>query len=122
MSTENGGNFPSLGSRLRDERKRLGLSQAALCEKIGVKDPKTLRNWESGTTSPTLDDVVGFVGSGFDIGYVLTGVRSDTLMEMSGRPYGTPAVMLAETIAAMTLSKDDAEMILALARRLSLRR
>lgn len=92
-----------------------------MCEKIGVRDPKTLRSWESGTTSPTLIDIVGFVGSGFDLGYVLTGERSDTLIEMSGRPYGTPAVMLAEAIAVMTLSKDDAELLLTIAKRLSMR-
>lgn len=41
-----------IGERLKEERKRLGLSQARLCELMGISR-KTLFSYETGKRSPT---------------------------------------------------------------------
>lgn len=43
----------TLGERIKARRVELGLTQAQLAEKAGVRQP-TLSNWESGSGSPQL--------------------------------------------------------------------
>lgn len=119
MSTNDGGFFPEIGARLKYERKRLGLSQEALCKLIGVKDPKTLRSWESGTTAPTLFDLVEFVAAGADLIFITTGERAVPAVTMERTVYEKPAHRAAAAVAAMPLTKEDVELLLAVARRLA---
>jgi len=54
----------TLGSAIRDARERRGWTQAQLAGALG-KDPKTVRNWESGRTAmprgiiAAIEDVLG---------------------------------------------------------------
>ena len=66
----------SIGQRLREERVRLGLNQEDFAEKSGIHK-NSLRHYEQGERSPTLALVLIFQDVGVDIGYVLTGRRSD---------------------------------------------
>jgi transcriptional regulator with XRE-family HTH domain len=56
----------SIPGRLANERKRLGLSQRKMAEKLGV-DPATLMGWEAGRHHPTgksIDVIAGILGIG----------------------------------------------------------
>jgi transcriptional regulator with XRE-family HTH domain len=120
MSTKNRERFPEIGERLKKERQRLCLSQEAFCKLFGVKDPKTLRSWEAGTTAPTLFDLAEFGARGGDVVFIITGhpqpylTGSDDLRAA----YLTPALRVAGDIAGMTLASEDADLLLAMARRL----
>jgi transcriptional regulator with XRE-family HTH domain len=65
--------------RLREERKRLGLSQsqfAAMAE-IGYR---TIGNYESGARYPGIDVLLRMQSHGVDVEYILTGLRNVTHM------------------------------------------
>lgn len=69
-----------IGSRLQEERKRCGMTQAEVADAIGVVK-RTQANYEAGTSdapAPYLNKVA--IHFGFDIPYILTGVRT-TLAE-----------------------------------------
>jgi transcriptional regulator with XRE-family HTH domain len=61
-----------LGSRLKEERVRLGFTQPAFAEVAGAKK-RTLIDWEQGTSSPTAVQLAALAGIGVDVQYVLTG-------------------------------------------------
>lgn len=65
----------TIGSRLRDERTRLGHSQTALGEIVGASK-RTVIDWEKGATSPTSAQLAELAGAGLDPLYVLVGQRS----------------------------------------------
>jgi len=74
-----------IGARLQEERKRLGLNQEQMAEKLGVSK-RTQAGYEAGTSEPGaiyLSRAVGEVG--LDGLYVITGHRTadnvDTLSE-----------------------------------------
>lgn len=72
---------PEQGLRLREERKRLGLTQADM----GVA-PKTQRFYESGERSPDVAYLTAFAVKGADLLYVLQGMRSaETLSDEEAR-------------------------------------
>lgn len=62
-------------SRLKEERKRLGLSQAELGAAGGVSKDAQL-NYESGERSPNAAYLEAIAAAGVDVLYVLTGRRS----------------------------------------------
>lgn len=47
-------NFKKIGARIRAERKKLGLSQQELCDKINLSQRATLGRFESGTSETPL--------------------------------------------------------------------
>ncbi|MGA1197401.1 MAG: helix-turn-helix domain-containing protein [Candidatus Latescibacterota bacterium] len=51
--------------RIREFRKRLGFTQVALAERLGVPQP-TVARWESGQVSPCAD----YIGAMCDLGRV----------------------------------------------------
>lgn len=67
--------------RLREERERIGQTQAGLAVELGVSK-QTVQNWE-GTggkkTAIPSDKLEGCVKLGMDAQYILTGVRSANL-------------------------------------------
>lgn len=75
MST-NDNTPPKTGGRIKDERERLGLSQAALAPQLGISRT-TQVNYESGKRSPGGDYFRAFGALGADIGYVIFGERSN---------------------------------------------
>ena len=64
----------NIGSRLREERERLGVSQKALGEIGGVKKLTQL-NYEKGDRAPDTIYLTSVAEAGVDIVYVLTGQR-----------------------------------------------
>ncbi|MDH0747223.1 helix-turn-helix domain-containing protein [Pseudomonas sp. GD03842] len=77
-----------IGSRLREERTRLKLSQSALGA-IGGVETNAQGNYENGVRSPKADYLLRILGAGVDINYVLTGVRprdSDSTLSPSRPP------------------------------------
>ncbi|MEQ7920344.1 helix-turn-helix transcriptional regulator [Xanthomonas sp. WHRI 1810A] len=65
-----------LGRRLTQERKRMGLSQAATAELGGVR-PNAQAHYESGKRKPDANYLASVFEAGIDISYVLTGYRAD---------------------------------------------
>lgn len=67
-----------LGQRLREERVRLGLSQADLADRVGISK-KSQTNYELGHSIPPADYLAALVAAGVDVLYVLTGSASSAL-------------------------------------------
>lgn len=61
-----------MGERLKDERVRLGWSQAAMAEIAGVSRRATV-NWESGESTPGADALALMAQAGLDVLYIVTG-------------------------------------------------
>lgn len=61
-------------ARLKEERERVGLSQAALAEKIEATK-RSVINWEGGASSPSADVLAKIGRAGLDVLYILTGQR-----------------------------------------------
>ena len=65
----------TIGARLAEERKRLGLSQTDVRLRTGVGKNAQI-NYESGVTFPDAGYLALLHGAGFDLMYILTGDRS----------------------------------------------
>ncbi|MCM7507072.1 helix-turn-helix domain-containing protein [Enterobacter hormaechei] len=65
----------STGERLKEERVRLGLSQAALGEIGGVRKQAQL-NYEKGERNPDSAYLSAIAKFGADIQFIVTGIRS----------------------------------------------
>lgn len=63
------------GTRLKEERRRLGLTQAELAEKAGIAK-KSQTNYELGNSAPGADYLAAAAGIGIDVLYVLTGTAA----------------------------------------------
>lgn len=63
------------GTRLRQERDRLGLTQDELADRLGVSSGAQ-SNYERGNRSPDAEYLVAFVAAGADALFLLQGVRS----------------------------------------------
>ena len=62
----------SIGERLKEERKRLGLSQMELCELTGITR-KTLFSYETVERSPNVLFLSALFDHDFDVDYILKG-------------------------------------------------
>jgi transcriptional regulator with XRE-family HTH domain len=69
-----------IGSRLRQERERLGLSQKVFGE-IGGVEANAQGKYESGGRAPKADYLSRVAGRGVDVLYVLTGTATPTPLE-----------------------------------------
>lgn len=69
---DSGSQTSTLGSRIREERLRLGLSQAAFAKLLGVHR-QTQINYEHGERKPDTDYLGALANAQVDVGYVLTG-------------------------------------------------
>ncbi len=65
----------TIGSRIREQRERLGYSQAEIAEKAGVT-ARSQRNYETGTRVPDAGYLATIAPLGIDINYVLNGRRA----------------------------------------------
>ncbi|WP_363169570.1 helix-turn-helix transcriptional regulator [uncultured Lamprocystis sp.] len=61
-------------ARLREERNRLGLTQAEVCEAGGVQ-PRAQVHYEKGERTPDAEYLAGLRRIGMDVLYVLCGQR-----------------------------------------------
>jgi transcriptional regulator with XRE-family HTH domain len=98
-------NFLHQGSRLREERERLRLSQTDFA-KIGGAGRKSQFNYETGDSAPDGAYLSAIAAIGVDVLYVLTGQRA----ESTGQPQGVAADS-ARGIKTMTLKPDEAALI-----------
>ncbi len=64
-----------IGSRLREERDRLGLTQKEFGD-IGGVEPNAQGKYESGERTPKANYLAKVAGEGVDVLYVLTGERT----------------------------------------------
>jgi transcriptional regulator with XRE-family HTH domain len=69
----------TIGDRLREERERLGFSQPALAG-LAETTKKSQIDYEKGTTFPKANYLEVVAKVGVDVQYVITGVRSASLM------------------------------------------
>jgi len=67
--------YTPVPDRLREERSRLGLSQAALADACAVTR-ETWSRYESGKLAPGMEVLAALAGAGVDVLYILTGSRS----------------------------------------------
>lgn len=65
----------TVGERIVDERIEKGMSQTQLAQKINIAQ-RTLSNYEGDKTSPNNQFWRDLASQGFDIQYILLGVRS----------------------------------------------
>lgn len=68
--------FVRLGTRLREERDRLQLTQDELADRLGVSSGAQ-SNYERGNRSPDAEYLAAFVAAGADPLYLLQGVRTE---------------------------------------------
>ncbi|WP_233117728.1 helix-turn-helix domain-containing protein [Aggregatibacter actinomycetemcomitans] len=66
----------SIGPRLKEERERIGLTQAALGAVGGIQKQAQLK-YESGVRTPSAEYLIEISKIGIDVNYVLFGVRSN---------------------------------------------
>jgi transcriptional regulator with XRE-family HTH domain len=69
-----GGIPPGMGQRLKEERKRLGKTQAELAEAGGVRRLSQMQ-YENETTPPSTRYLSGIAAVGVDLAYLLLGLR-----------------------------------------------
>lgn len=66
------------GQRLRSERKRLGLSQAAVQKEAAISKTTQIK-YEAGEGNPGIDYLQAIQRLGFDIPFVVTGQRGNNV-------------------------------------------
>jgi transcriptional regulator with XRE-family HTH domain len=65
--------------RLKEERKRLGLSQEAAAKALGIS-VDSLYGYEKNKTNPPVSVLLPFSDIGADVQYIVTGIRASTLL------------------------------------------
>lgn len=100
--------------RLKLERKRLKLTQAAAAELAGIKR-ETWSRYESGTISPGMEVLAALAMAGGNINFVLTGVESCGVtlskdeIELVSLYRHAPIAVKAAAIAALTAGTSSAK-------------
>lgn len=110
----------TIPKRFREERERLGFSRPELALALEVTQD-TVKNWEGKTSSPNAVALAKFQSLGADVFYILTGSRTvPESIEQGKKGYElSPARRLAIKVGIMHLSDEDADLLLAVARRLA---
>lgn len=70
----------TIGDRLREERKKLKLQQPDVADLIG-KVRKTVIDYEKNYSSPDASVLAVLASAGFDVYYIITGVRVNAAAE-----------------------------------------
>jgi transcriptional regulator with XRE-family HTH domain len=92
-------------ARLKEERKRLGLTQAQAAEQCGVKR-ETWSRYETGALTPGMEVLAALGRAGADMNYILTGDASITKVQPSGH---TPGYLVGEPPPADPLARRKAQ-------------
>ena len=85
------------GSRLKEERSRLGLTQPQVAERCGI-GKTTVINWEKDASSPNAPQLSALSGLGIDVMYVLTGKRSGGMEESIERAMNAAGISDGSTV------------------------
>jgi len=96
-----------IGERLREERERLGLSQAAMGEIAGIRKQTQLK-YEKGDSCPDAAYLDSLSKFGLDVLYVVSGVHSITALsndeeELIGHYRSAPLAVKQAVFAALTV-------------------
>lgn len=113
-------NLSEVGNRLREERKRLGFNRQADMAAALKLPERTYWDREAGNVPPDAEFFARFCELGGNALYVITGQR-ETPKVMQIRSGYSPATRLANGICELNLTEEDADMLLALAERLSIK-
>lgn len=70
----------NLGERIKQERKRLELSQTA-CAALGNASKGSQISWEKGLASPNANVLSAWAAAGFDVVFLLTGEPTEKKLE-----------------------------------------
>lgn len=107
-----------VAARLKEERKRLGhKTQESMA--MALKIPaRTYWDREKGNVPPDAEFLARFCELGGDALYLLTGNRTPLKVTDGWEPY-SPAERSAAMIQGMSLSAEDAELLVAVAKRLA---
>lgn len=110
--------YTSVGNRLREERKRLRLTQAAAAQLVGVSREMWGR-YERGSM-PGSEPANALKAAGFDVDYVFTGIREARYLAVAES--ASDYITEAQRIAALfeRLSEDSRKALLDMAQRLRL--
>lgn len=84
-----------IGVRLREERVRLGYSQADICNSCGISK-RSYIHYESGDRSPDAEFLGAASKMGIDVQFVVTGIRSENSSCELIRSLFTKIVLLNE--------------------------
>ena len=76
-----------IGTRIKEERERVRLTQAALADAIGVTS-RSIINWEMGTAQPPASALAAIANHGMDVLYILTNQRSQPVAPQELLPEG----------------------------------
>ncbi|XKM14264.1 helix-turn-helix transcriptional regulator [Orbaceae bacterium ac157xtp] len=93
--------------RIKEERKKLKLTQSAIADLFGIQR-ETWSRYEAGTISPGMDVLIAFSKIGADIQYILTGERQSGLIlnreekELIELYRNAPLAIKAATLGALT--------------------
>ena len=111
-------NLEVVGERLKEERKRLGFSRQAEMAKVLDMPERTYWEREGGKVAPDAELLAGICELGGDVTYIVSGTRTPLKARQDRATY-TPAEELATELSRMKLSASDADLLMALAVRLS---
>jgi transcriptional regulator with XRE-family HTH domain len=71
----------TLGSRFREERRRIGLLQQEVADATGLS-MRAIGTYERGVRSPDAEVLIRLIDLGMDVYYVLTGERVGTRLDL----------------------------------------
>lgn len=117
MSTTLGEEIFNIGARLREERDRCALSQEGVASRIGTTG-RTVKKYEANETSIRATELLQLHGIGFDVLYIITGMRTPLRCAKVSPAYSV-AERLGEFISGLKLSDADADLLRSLAERLA---
>lgn len=103
-----------INDRLREERKRLKKNQKEFAAMLDMAE-RTYWDRESGAAVPDADFLAKLREFGVDVWYIITGEHMST----GTAAVKSPAGYAAHTIQSLKLSETDADMVVKLAKRLS---
>jgi len=102
-----------VSARLREERKRLGLSQEEAAKALGVS-VGSLYTYEKSRANPPISVLLPFADLGADVQYIITGERSsarlpDTEQQLISSFRSAPAPVQAGIMAMLQVSPPSKE-------------
>lgn len=109
-------NIFTIAERFREERNRLELTQEGLATQIFTSG-RTVKNYESGESSPKASELARIADLGGDVLYIITGERQPVGVREPPATY-SPASRLAKIIEKLALSEADAGLLESVAVRL----
>ncbi len=100
----------SLSMRLKEERKRLGMTQQEIADKVSITR-ETWSRYESAKIAPGSEVLLNLVNLGVDTNYILTGDRIISIDSLSSSSAMTTAEETGNYKAGIQLTQQELELI-----------